>query len=107
MYDEKDRRSSPRQVPSYTFAQIRDLRITTVHFREDFMFCLLSDGNRVCVPLTISPRLHAAPQHMRYQWQVADDGKAIVWYMGAVGLPAEQITLVDILAYPETQITHT
>ena len=104
---DKDRRSSPRQVPSYTLAQINDLSINAVHFREDFMFCLLSDGNRVCVPLTICPKLRAAPQQTRYQWRVADDGKAVVWYLGAMGQAAEEIRLVDILAHPEAQITRT
>jgi hypothetical protein len=102
---QQDRRSSPRRAPSYTPNEIDDLRIATVHFREDFMFCLLSDGNRLCVPLTISSRLQAAPQQTRYQWQVADNGKAIVWYMRTMGLPTEHITLVDILAHPEAQIT--
>jgi hypothetical protein len=101
----RDRRSSPRQAPSYTPAQINELRIATVHFRDDFMFCLLSDGNRVCVPLTISPALQAAPRHMRYQWQVADDGKSVVWYMSTMGVPTAHIALWDILAHPEAQIS--
>jgi hypothetical protein len=102
---EKDRRNSPRQAPSYTPAQINDLRIASVHFRADFMFCLLSDGNRVCVPLAISQALQKAPQHMRYQWRVADDGKAVVWYTRSMGVPTAQVTLWDILAHPEAQIT--
>jgi hypothetical protein len=102
---QKDRRSSPRRAPSYTPTQINNLRIATVHFRDHFMFCLLSDGNRVCVPLAISQALQAAPQHMRYQWQVADDGRSIVWYTRSMGVPTAHITLRDILAHPGAQIT--
>jgi hypothetical protein len=59
----------------------------------------------VCVPLTISPALQAAPNQMRYQWQVADDGEAVVWYTRSMGISTERISLADILAYPEAQIT--
>lgn len=65
---EKDRRSSPRHSPRYTPEQISNLRITRVHFREEYLFCLLSDGNMVCVPLDIAPRV--APSDVRYNWQI-------------------------------------
>ena len=42
---EKDRRSSERQKPAYTPKEIQELQVTRVHFREDFLFCLLSDGS--------------------------------------------------------------
>jgi hypothetical protein len=101
----KDRRRSPRGSPRYTFAEIDELRIIRIHFREKFLFCLLSDGNMVCVPLAISPALDRAPHSVRYKWQLADDGKGVVWYLGAVGLPTERLNLASILSHPDVQIT--
>src|SRR5688572_5113584 len=75
-----ERRISARNPPSYTLSELRELRIDRVHFRDRYMFCLLSDGNMVCVPLTISAVLVAGPQRVRYQWKIADDGQAVVWY---------------------------
>jgi hypothetical protein len=102
---QKDRRSSPRESPSYTAAEINDLRITRVHFRENYLFFLLSDGNSACVPLTISPSLMAAPQKVRYQWRITEDGKAVVWSTRTLGVEPERISLLSILAHPEAQIS--
>ena len=99
-----ERRASDRQTPSYTLPEIDDLRITRVHFREELMFCLLSDGNRVCVPLSILPAL-LEPRKHRYQWQIADDGRSVLWYKSGVGLPSERLSLEAILSHPEAQIT--
>ena len=101
----KDRRRSPRGRPRYTPAEIKELRINRLHFRDDFLFCLLSDGNMVCVPLAISPALDTAPHSVRYKWQLTDDGKAVIWYLGAVGLPTETLTLARIMSHPQAQIT--
>lgn len=101
----KDRRRAPRGSPRYTPAEIDELRIIRIHFREEFLFCLLSDGNMICVPLAISPALDKAPHSVRYKWQLTDDGKEVVWYMGAVGLPTEHLTLARILSHPDVQIT--
>ena len=78
----KDRRSAPRRAPSYTPDEIDELRITRAHFREDFLFCLLSDGNMACVPLTISPRLLVAPRKLRYQWHIEADGRVQITLLG-------------------------
>jgi len=102
---DNDRRRSTRGRPRYTPRERDELRIVRVHFRDEFMFCLLSDGNMVCVPVAISPVLDRAPQSVRYKWQLTDDDKAIVWYLGAVGLPTERLSLARILAHPEVQIT--
>jgi hypothetical protein len=99
-----ERRASERRAPSYTPQEIDDLRITRVHFREELMFCLLSDGNRICVPLTIVPAL-LEPQRHRYQWQIADDGRSVLWYKSGMGLPSERLNLAAILAHPEAQLT--
>jgi hypothetical protein len=101
----QDRRSSPRRPPRYSPEDIGRLRITRVHFREDFLFCLLSDGNSVCVPLTISPFLPNAPTGARYRWLIEEDGKAVVWYTRAMGAAKEKLELAKILAHPEAQIT--
>jgi hypothetical protein len=55
-----ERRISKRQAPNYSSEELNGLRISRVHFREQYLFCLLSDGNMVCVPLAISPVLAAA-----------------------------------------------
>ena len=99
---EKDRRSSPRQSPSYTPEQISNLRITRVHFREEYLFCLLSDGNMVCVPLDIAPRV--APNDVRYNWQITNDGRSVSWVLGATGVATEHLSLIRILAHPNVQI---
>ena len=101
----KDRRRSSRGRPRYTPAEVDELRIARVHFRDEFLFCLLSDGNMVCVPVAISTVLNKAPQSERYKWQLADEGQAVVWYLGAVGLPTEHLSLARILSHPEVQIT--
>jgi hypothetical protein len=102
---EKDRRSSPRQPPSYTPEQIDGLRITRLHFREDYLFCVLSDGNILCVPLTISPDLTAAPKKVRYQWRIVEDGKVVIWPTRAMGARTERLSLQSLLNHPEAQIT--
>jgi hypothetical protein len=79
-----ERRISARNPPTYTPAELDQLRITRIHFRERYLFCLLSDGNMVCVPLAISAVLLAAPQQARYQGKI-EDGKAILWDQGDGG----------------------
>lgn len=101
----KDRRRAPRRAPSYTPDEIEALSVTRVHFREDYLFCLLSDGKMACVPLTISPRLLAAPRKLRYQWHIEADGRVLVWHTGPVGVAIERLSLASILAHPEVQIT--
>jgi hypothetical protein len=100
-----ERRISARNPPTYTPPELDDLRIARVHFRDRYMFCLLSDGNMVCVPLTISALLVAAPQRSRYQWKISDDGKAILWYTQGMGVVTERIGLPDILAHPEARVS--
>jgi hypothetical protein len=80
-----ERRISTRNPPNYTPPDLTELRITRVHFREAYLFCLLSDGNMVCVPLTISSVLAAAPRQVRYQWTIGDDGKEVLWTKGRSG----------------------
>ena len=86
-----ERRISARNPPSYSPPEIDDLRITRVHFRERYLFCSLSDGNMVCVPLTISPELVAAPLQTCYQWKMAEDGKALLWYTRGMGLVTARV----------------
>jgi hypothetical protein len=102
--DDLERRGSERRPPDYTRDQIEDLRITRVHFRETYMFCLLSDGKMVCVPLTISSALQAAPPELRYQWQISDQGKSLIWHTKGMGIVTERISLAAILDHPEAQI---
>jgi hypothetical protein len=101
-----DRRNSERRPPSYTPAEIASLRITRVHFRQEYIFFLLSDGNILCVPLTISAALEAALPQLRYQWQIMADGKAVVWHTkGSVGVPTARLDLPQLLAHPRAYVT--
>jgi hypothetical protein len=101
----KERRSSERRPPRFTPEEVSNLRITRVHFREDFLFCLLSDAKMLCVPLTISPALLRAPRKVRYQWQITADGRAVVWHTKSMGVTTVQLDLTAILAHPESEIT--
>jgi hypothetical protein len=103
--DPPERRVSARHLPTYQAAELKDLQITRVHFREQYLFCLLGDGNMVCVPLTISPVLEAAPQQARYQWKISDDGKAVLWYTKGMGVATERLAATDILSHPDARIT--
>jgi hypothetical protein len=100
-----ERRISARQPPNYGPAELADLRIAQVHFRQDYLFCLLSDGNMLCVPLTISSVLLAAPQQVRYQWKIADDGTAVLWCTKGMGVMTERLALENILAHPDARIS--
>jgi hypothetical protein len=100
-----ERRSSPRRPPRYTPQEVDALRITRVHLREDFLFCLLSDGNMLCVPLSIAPQVLRAPEQQRYLWQITGDGKSISWSTRAMGVRTETLSLERILAHPEAHVT--
>jgi hypothetical protein len=100
-----ERRISERQAPSYSPEELNGLRISRVHFREEYLFCLLSDGNMICVPLAISPALATAEYQARYQWEIEEDGKAVVWRTKGMGVTTERLTLWTILSHPEARIT--
>ena len=103
--DSIERRISERQAPSYSNTELNNLRISRVHFREQYLFCLLSDGNMVCVPVAISSVLAAAEYQARYQWEIEDDGKAVIWRTKGMGVTTERLTLWNILSHPEARIT--
>jgi hypothetical protein len=106
-FSSMERRSSERRPPSYTPEEIPSLRITRVHFRQEYIFFLLSDGNILWVPLGISTALEAAPPQVRYQWQIMADGKAVVWHTkGTVGVPTARLKLPQLLAHPRAYVTH-
>lgn len=97
-----DRRERPRRRPSYTQAEIEGLRILRVFLHGDFLICLLSDRNTLFVPLRISPVVAGAPLQIRYQWQIAERGKALVWSRGIL---EERLRLPAMLAYPGAEIS--
>jgi hypothetical protein len=100
-----DRQTSTRHRPGYTPDEIDTLRITRVHVRQDHIFCLLSDGNMLSVPLRIVPALRAAPDRIRDQWQVTADGQSVVWHSGETGnryIP--RLHLARILRHPQAYI---
>jgi hypothetical protein len=91
--------------PSYTRDEITTLRITRVHLRQDYIFCLLSDANMLCVPLTISPALKAAPHRARYEWQITADGQTVVWRTdGNAGVATARLGLTRILRHPKAYV---
>src|SRR4051794_26394645 len=97
----QDRRVSLRRSPRYTPEEISELRIVQVHFREQYIFCLLSDGHTACVPLSISRMLESAPERMRYNWQIMEEGRTVGWYSGRVGLVFERLSVEQIVTHPE------
>ena len=97
-----DRRERPRRRPTYTRLEIEGLRILRVFLHGDFLICLLSDRNTLFVPLRISPVVASAPLQIRYQWQIAERGKSLVWSRGML---EERLRLPAMLAYPGAEIS--
>ena len=101
---DEDRRLSLRSPPTYTPEEINDLSIVRVHFRGGYLVALLSNGNMLCVPLSVSPALEDSP-HLRYQWKINQGGKEVVWYRRGMGIRSAHLDLWNLLAHPEAQIT--
>ena len=97
-----ERRERPRRRPSYTQMEIEALRILRVFLHGEILICLLSDRNTLFVPLRISPVVASAPLQIRYQWQIAERGKALVWSRGML---EERLRLPAMLAYPGAEIS--
>jgi hypothetical protein len=92
--------------PRYSPDEISTLRITRMHFRQDYMFCLLSDANMLCVPLTISPALTAAPNEARDEWHITADGQTVVWRSnGSAGQAIARLGLKRILGHPKAYLS--
>lgn len=99
-----ERRGKPRRRPSYTQAEVEALRIFRVFLHGDFLICLLSDRNTLFVPLRISPVVAASPLRTKYQWQIDDSGKVLVWTRGMI---EERLQLPVMLAFPGSEISST
>jgi hypothetical protein len=97
-----DRRERPRRRPSYTESEVGALRIFRVFLHGEFLICDLSDRSTLYVPLRISPVVAASPLRTRYQWQIADEGRALMWTRGMV---EERLRLPAMLAYPGAEIS--
>lgn len=97
-----ERRRKPRHRPVYTTAEIRTLSIHRVLLAGDCLYCLLSDGKALWVPLRISPVVAGSTLHTRYQWQIAEKGKALVWTRGNL---EERLRLPAMLAFPGSEIS--
>jgi hypothetical protein len=96
---------SIKRPPSYTADEISTLRITRMHFRQEHIFCLLSDANMLCVPLTISPALKAAPSEARYDWQITADGQTVVWRTDeSASVVIARLGLRRILSHPKAYL---
>jgi len=94
-----------RRPSRYTHAELQELRISRVHARDQYLFCLLSDRNMVRVPLTIAPGLGGLQTDMRAMWQVVGDSRSVAWYAGeARAMANERLSLAHILAHPEARM---
>jgi DNA-binding response OmpR family regulator len=101
----KDRRGLWIRTSRYRSAELQELRISRVHTREAHLFCLLSDGNMVRVPLTITPGVAGPLPGVRAGLQVLGDGKWVGWYAGdARAMQTERLSLAQILAHPDAQM---
>ena len=104
-HSSEDHEHSWRRPSRYTRAELQELRISRVHARDPYLFCLLSDRNMVRVPLTIAPGLAGPLPGVRASWQVLGDGKSVVWCAGeARAMATERVSLAHILAHPDARM---
>lgn len=97
-----ERRRISRQRPDYSPEEISALRILQVYFRPNSIFCLLSDGKTLSVPLEVSPALAAAEPVSKYQWQLDAGGKIVAWHTGGL---TEELALPQLLGHPRAAIS--
>jgi hypothetical protein len=92
-----DRRRQLRRRPSYSNEDLEHLVILQVQLWGDVLYCLLSDHAMLCVPLNITPVVSGAPVSTRYQWQLGEDRRSILWTGGKI---EERLRLPVMLAHP-------
>lgn len=92
-----DRRRILRRRPSYSSEETERLLILQVQLWGDVLYLLLSDHAMLCVPLNITPVVSAAPLSTRYQWQLGEDRRSILWTGGKI---EERLRLPVMLAHP-------
>ena len=97
-----ERRANPRRRATYDDAEVENLRILRVFLHGNFLVCLLSDRRTLYVPLRISPVVAAAPLNTQYQWQIGDQGRALVWTRGPL---EEWLRLPAMLVFPGSEIS--
>ena len=85
----------------YSPAELETLRIERVHFLDSLMLCGLSDGNVLCVPLSISSRLGASRPNAIYQYVICEDGHEVTWMFEGL---SESLTLREMLRHPKAEI---
>lgn len=56
-----------------------DIRVDDVRFEADMLVVDLHDGRTISVPLAWYPRLYAASQAERSNWEIAGAGYGIHW----------------------------
>lgn len=96
-----ERRQNLRRRPAYSTSEAEGLTILQVQLWGDLLFCLLSDHAMLCVPLDITPVVAGATLSTRYQWQIGDDKRSIVWTGGQI---EERLRLPVMLAHPGSGI---
>jgi hypothetical protein len=89
------------QPPTYTLEEVQSLQIKQLHFLSDHILFLLSDEKALCVPLSVSPPLEAATQEERYQWQLIDRGRAVLWNTERLEV---RLSLWRLLEHPDAKV---
>jgi len=77
------------------------LRIVRAHIRGECVYSLLSDGRLLRVPMSVAPGVADAPHNARYQWRVVDEGRAMVW---GVGANETRVTVDQMMSHPGAEI---
>ena len=67
-----DAKSQRAFVPTTALAK-------SVHFDEDMMHVLLTDGRRISVPITWFPLLLKASPEQRTKWEIGGGGSSLHW----------------------------
>jgi hypothetical protein len=75
--------------------------IRAIGFDGPTLVCHLTDGRTLRVPTAISPALDCATYNDRFQWQVVDDGRTVMWSSTGLNL---RLSLRAMLDDPEATV---
>jgi hypothetical protein len=75
-------------------------RIVGACVTQSRLYCFLSDRRTFSVHFAVSPLLASATRRERLDWQVAEEGRALVWQQRTF---AERLYLDQLLSDPSVQ----